>query len=238
MIRLLKYSFAFAGLILLMTACNSGGKRPENLAPNAHMVKAEEVIQGSSYTYLRVTDEGNEYWMAVNSFDAKVGNTYYWSSGMPMKSFTSKELNRTFPEIFFVEDFTDQVITGEPKKPGALVSKGRQIAPEQAGIKVAKAPGGITIAELYADKAAFAGKTVKISGRVVKFSSQIMNMNWIHFQDGTKSGESYDLTITTKDSLAVGSEVIFEGVILVDKDFGHGYFYDVIMENGKIVNKL
>jgi hypothetical protein len=235
--RTINFTFLFAGFLLLAVSCMTGHKKPDNLAPNAHMVKAEEVIQGSSYTYLRVTDEGNEYWMAINRMEIKEGGIYYWSDGMPMKNFTSKELKRTFPDIFFVNDFTDQPITQSGPMPHqAAAPSGRQQVPEQQGIKVVKAEGGITIAELYAGKADWAGKKVKISGVVVKYSPQIMDRNWVHLQDGTKSGNSYDLTITTTDSVEVGAVLIFEGMIALDKDFGAGYFYDVIMEQGKTVS--
>jgi hypothetical protein len=111
---------------------------------------------------------------------------------------------------------------------------GKQQAPEYPGIVVPRAPGGITIAELYAGKNSHAGKTVKICGKVVKFSGGIMNKNWVHIQDGTKEAGNYDLTVTTQDSVKVGDVVIFEGVAAVNKDIGAGYFYEVLVEDAKV----
>lgn len=237
MIHFLKIFTLFAGLALLLASCLSGGKKtPDNLAPNAHQVKAEEVIQTSNYTYVRVSDNDRDYWMAIDKMDVKEGETYYWSNGANMKDFTSKELKRTFRDILFVSDFTDQPILLEPKMTPATTTGRQQIA-EQPGIKVEKPVGGITISELFTNKSSYNGKTVKIAGMVVKFSGGIMDRNWVHLQDGTKSGNSYDLTITTKDTVNSGDRVIFEGIISIDKDFGSGYFYDVIMENGHVVNK-
>jgi hypothetical protein len=63
-----------------------------------------------------------------------------------------------------------------------------------------------------------------------------MGKNWVHIQDGTQSGQDYDLTITTTENVNVNDEVTFKGKITLDKDFGAGYFYDVIMEEAELVS--
>jgi hypothetical protein len=218
-----------SGILITFQAC----KERVKLASNAHEIEVEEVIQTSAYTYIRATEDGNEYWMAINQADVKEGGTYYWSGSMEMKNFTSRELKRTFPSILFVENFTDQPITAEPQKMVQRPS-GRQPIPEKTGIMVPKAEGGITIAELFSNFGEYAGKSVRIRGEVVKFSSQIMNRNWVHIQDGTKENDKYDLTVTTTDSTTVGAVVLIEGTVAVNKDFGAGYFYEVIVENAKL----
>jgi hypothetical protein len=40
------------------------------------------------------------------------------------------------------------------------------------------------------------------------------------------------------DSLAVGNTVTFTGTISLNRDFGSGYFYGVIMEDAKAGNIL
>ncbi len=60
-----------------------------------------------------------------------------------------------------------------------------------------------------------------------------MNKNWVHLQDGTINNGSYDLTVTTLDTVKVGDVVVFEGTITLNKDIGAGYFYDVLMENAR-----
>ncbi len=62
-----------------------------------------------------------------------------------------------------------------------------------------------------------------------------MGKIWIHIQDGTKDGENFDLTITTLDKAVVDDVVTFEGTITLKKDFGYGYFYELIMEDAKLV---
>jgi hypothetical protein len=232
-----KFIFLLTGIIAFVLSCSSNkNSKDSNLAPNAHKIIAEEIIQGNRYTYVRVSSDGSDYWIAINKADIKEKETYYWSVGSEMNEFTSKELKRTFRSIVFVQDFTDKPITVSegPKPIPAESMAGKQQAPEYPGIVVPRAPGGITIAELYAGKNSHAGKTVKICGKVVKFSGGIMNKNWVHIQDGTKEAGNYDLTVTTQDSVKVGDVVIFEGVAAVNKDIGAGYFYEVLVEDAKV----
>jgi hypothetical protein len=220
-----------------------GDKRADNLAPGVHQVKAEEVIQTSNYTYVRVSEAGQDYWCAINRTEIEVGKTYFWLKGWEMNKFHSKELERDFESIYFIEALSGEPILSEgPIQPGNFMrgegvmpssTGGRQIVAEKQGISVEKADGGITIAELFANRKSYAGKKVKIRGEVVKFSPGIMNRNWVHVQDGTKDGNDYDLVVTTQDTVAVGGIKSFEGMISLNVDLGSGYTYDVIMEEAR-----
>ena len=232
-------------VLALLTSCNNAKvKKTENkpsdhasmLAPAApvmHTVVAKDVIQTTGYTYLLLTEGGQEYWAAVSRFDAAKGKTYYYNNGMEMKNFQSKELNRVFETIQFIQEFSDQPIQEKVQAP--LTTKGRQSMDKVDGIKVEPVAGAVKLADLFANKANYAGKKVKVTGQVVKFSPEIMSKNWIHLQDGSEANGSYDLTITTLETVAVGTVVTLEGVLAVDKDFGYGYKYDVILEEAKVV---
>jgi len=107
-------------------------------------------------------------------------------------------------------------------------------------IKVEKATGenAYTVEELFTDNTKLDGKTVRVQGKVVKFSPQIMGKNWIHLQDG--SGDplknTHDLVVTTSLELPEGQEIItIEGIVRANKDFGAGYSYEVIVEEARIV---
>jgi hypothetical protein len=63
----------------------------------------------------------------------------------------------------------------------------------------------------------------------------IMNRNWIHLQDGSLKDKTVDLTITTTENIALGSIVAVEGIITLNKDFGAGYKYDIIMEDATLI---
>jgi hypothetical protein len=69
----------------------------------------------------------------------------------------------------------------------------------------------------------------------VKYNEQIMGRNWLHIRDGSgTAGKDNDLTVTTADKAAVGDVVVVKGKVQVDKDFGAGYSYPVIVEDAKL----
>jgi hypothetical protein len=223
-------TFSAAVLILFSSSCNRG-KAPavaEDLPAGMHGVSIIEVIQTSSYTYLQVFENAEKYWIAVAAREAKPGDVIYFTDAMEMRDFHSKELDRTFPVIYFVQDPSD---SPEPER--ANTTMGKPSTGKMSGIEIEHLEDGITISTLYADKGNFNGKTVKIRDMVVKFNDNIMGKNWAHIQDGTGEEGMHDLTITTLDVVEVGNIVTFEGKIELNKDFGSGYVYDVIMQEAK-----
>jgi len=115
--------------------------------------------------------------------------------------------------------------------------KARNSAPVQVDVSgVVKLEGEKTVAEIYAGKANLSDKEVTLRGKVVKFNARIMGKNWLHIQDGTGDADAgtNDLTVTTNVSAKVGDTVIVTGKVHVDKDFGHGYKYDVILEDARV----
>ena len=97
----------------------------------------------------------------------------------------------------------------------------------------------VSLTDLFSDQGKFGDKTIRVKGKVVKVNANILGKNWIHIQDGTedKKGDPHDLTITSDETFEVDEEVIIEGKIVLDRDFGAGYFYEVIMEEGKRYKK-
>jgi hypothetical protein len=100
---------------------------------------------------------------------------------------------------------------------------------------IAKADGGKTVAEVFAEKDSLAGKPVTVRGKVVKVNAGIMGKNWLHVRDGSGAEGTNDLTVTTAGELpALGATVVVTGPVTVDKDFGAGYAYDVIVEDAEV----
>lgn len=95
-----------------------------------------------------------------------------------------------------------------------------------------------TVAVLNQNKAALVGKTVSAKGKVVKVNNGIMNRNFIHVQDGTGDASSNNLIVTSKQTANVGDKVTISGVVAVNRDFGSGYSYPLLIEDASItVNK-
>ncbi len=101
---------------------------------------------------------------------------------------------------------------------------------------VEKAEGGLTVGELFAGKADLSGKEVTLRAKVVKFTPRIMGKNWLHLQDGSGDADArtHDLTVTTDVTAKVGDTVLVSGAVVLDKDFGAGYKYDLIIEDAKV----
>jgi hypothetical protein len=92
--------------------------------------------------------------------------------------------------------------------------------------------GGKNLAEVFAQQDELAGKEVAIRAKVVKFSPNIMQTNWIHIQDGSEGNP--DLAVTSAATVGVGDTVVVKGVLEQDKDFGYGYKYDLIIQNAEV----
>ncbi len=100
---------------------------------------------------------------------------------------------------------------------------------------IERAEGGKTVAELFAEKDQLAGQPVVVRGKVVKTNAMVMDKNWIHVRDGSGEEGSNDLTVTTTGELPkVGDTVVVSGVVSVDKDFGMGYMYPVMLEDAEV----
>lgn len=233
----MKLIYLFFSLALLSVSCQSNSTTKQNKIknPNEHEVVAKEVIQTSSYTYVLLEEEDAQYWAAVSKAEIEEGKTYYYDSFMEMKDFPSKELNKTFESIYFLSD-----LSSEPIPTAAEMAEQQHTGKVNTGINesisVTPVEGGITIEELFKNKNDYSGQVVTVTGQVTKINTGIMGKNWLHIQDGTKYGENYDLTITTDDIASMGDVVIFQGKIGLNKDFGYGYAYDVLMEDAKKQN--
>lgn len=172
--------------------------------------------------------------MATLKLDASVGNTYYYEGGLEMINFNSKELDRTFESVLFLQGIytSEENLLG-----GSNISGSPQITNSAASAIssiIEPVEGGVTIADLMANKKDYADKKVKLRGKVVKYNAGIMGKNWIHLQDGTSNGDENDITITTEMSAKVGDIITVEGIIALDKDFGSGYLYKIIVEESQI----
>jgi hypothetical protein len=111
-----------------------------------------------------------------------------------------------------------------------------RIITARENVKVDPCPDCLTIAGLLQNKKEHEGKVVKVKGQVTKYNAGILGKNWIHIQDGTEYKDGFDLTVTTEITSAIGEVVTFEGKISLDRDFGYGYRYDVIMEDARAIN--
>lgn len=197
---------------------------------SVHNVQVEEKIDASNYSYLRVKENGNSYWIAVNQMEIEPGENVIFSKSIEMKDFKSESLNKTFESILFVEDAKKSGSEEQLKAPHQNVTGNKD-----ASIKIEPVKGGYSIEQIYSQKTSLEFKTVKVRGKVIKVNNGIMGTNWVHIQDGTGEEGTHDLLVTTNQTIQVGSVIVAEGKVIKDKDFGSGYFYNVMLENSKII---
>jgi hypothetical protein len=211
---------------------------PPEKVSSVHESKVLEVLQANSYTYVKAEENSSEIWLAIMKSEIEVGKTYYYGDAMEMKNFQSKDLDRTFESILFLSGLSESPVennTAAVMTPEQDPHKKKEVTKKDMNIQHEK--GETTIANLYDNKETLKSKKVTVKGVVTKYNPGIMNRNWVHIQDGTGGENSFDLTITTQDQVTVGSIAKFEGVVAIDKDFGHGYKYDLILEEAVQLDK-
>jgi hypothetical protein len=115
-------------------------------------------------------------------------------------------------------------------------SEGAKAPASGEPIKVEKAKGkdAYTVSELYEKSGTLDKKSVSVRGKVMKVSRGIMGKNWVHLRDG--SGDAgkgtNNVVVTSQEDPKVGDVVTARGTLYKDKDFGAGYQYAVILEEG------
>ena len=207
--------------------------------------KVVETMNAASYTYVLIDTGAKKSWVAAPQFAVKVGDTAAIADAMPMKNYQSKTLNRTFDVVYFTGNIS---VNGAPAAPSttapiaapstAALSPGQRTmpaktAPDLTGIK--RAENGQTVAEVITGKTKFAGRPIAIRARVVKYNAQILGKNWLHIQDGSGAPGTNDLTVTTTATAKVGDLVLVTGKLGIDRDFGSGYKYPLIIEDATVV---
>jgi hypothetical protein len=206
-----------------------------------HTVVVNEVLPTEKYVYLNVNEGDEKFWIATRTIDVKVGETYYYKGGLLKTNFESKEYNRIFEKVYLisnlvaanhaknssVEDIADYSKTKSQYTPPTKVEV------ETHTDKIVEHKGSIKIAELVKDPNKYAGKTVQLSGICTKINAGIMDRNWIHIKDGSK--DDFDLVITSNTFIPEGKSITMKALVTLNKDFGAGYKYDLILENGTLV---
>jgi len=205
-----------------------------------------ETMNSGGYTYVRVNTGDSEVWAATSQFEVAPGDRVTLPLETPMNDFHSNTLDRDFSTIYFAS-----FIVPEGEMPQASQPTTMNLPPGHPSLdsfamnsetavaegEIQRPAGAVAIADVWADRADLAGTPVTVTGRVVKYNAGILGRNWFHIQDG--SGEladgTNDITVTTSADLAVGDVVTATGTVAVDKDFGAGYTYTVMIEDATVV---
>lgn len=241
------------GLLLTQIGCTESGQEPVVVNPALATPVPEGMVRGTvaetmnaaGYTYVLIKTEQEDVWLAVPKTDVMVGDLVQASQGMAMPNFESKSLNRTFEVVYFsgeLKNLTAPAPTAE--QPAAVMPPGHPSpdASAEAAVlvtKVAELVDGQNIAYVYANKDTLAGQQISLRGKVVKYNEGILGTNFIHIQDGSgdAANGSNDLTVTSQYTTAMGETIIVTGNIILNKDFGAGYSFPVMIEDAVVTTE-
>jgi len=220
-----------------MPAIDSSSTATPSFSDDLHTVKVNEILKTQRYLYLNVSEKGavEPFWIATRIMDITVGETYFYKGGLLKTNFESKEFNKVFDKIYLVS--SNLVLANHATNPdfqNTAANVQADVNPTKTTQKQVAVKGSIKIAELVKNAKKYEGKTVQISGTCKKLNASIMGKNWIHLADGSK--DSYDLVVTSTELVNEGDFVTIKAVVTLNKDFGAGYKYDLILENGTLVH--
>ncbi len=220
---------------------NPSGSMEGDIPSDVHRVVVEEVLPTDQYQFLRVREGNDEYWIATMIQGIEVGKSYYFKNGVLKTDYENKEYQRVFKRMYLVSNIVE---AGHGSKMQGAGSGMKSNVESNAKSGIHRIPrkygrieieGSLPIAELIAHPEKYEGKRIQISGECVKLNPNIMGRNWIHLKDGSK--DDYDLVITSQDICPEGEVATFEGSVALNKDFGAGYRYELIVEDGKLIRK-
>jgi len=254
--RLAKIFMSAATAVLIMSASHSA-------IAAEHRGIVLDAVTGGGYTYMNIEENGEKFWIAGPQTSVSKGAEVSFSEQIWMPNFTSKALNRTFEKILFVSGVNDGSASEEEgaEADSAPVDEihsgagyGADAGAEEAAVneeasadeemtdeeapEPPPADGIYTIEQLYYRADELKGQIIKVRGKVVKVSENIMGRTWVHIQDGSGTKGKNNLVFrSANDSAKVGDTVTAEGRLDTDKDFGFGYYYAVIVEDAKFTKE-
>lgn len=239
-----------AGLLMTQIGCVESGQEPVTDNPALASPVPDGMVRGTvletmnsgGYTYVFIETDQDKRWVAARQTMVSVGDVVQTVQGMPVSAFTSQTLNRTFDVVYFVDAVHNLSVPAPAEEPP--VSEPPTGHPEidetsstdVTDNDVAEFKSGQNIAYVYANKDSLVSQQISLRGKVVKYNEGILGWNFIHIQDGSGDAAdgSNDLTVTSTATTAVGETVVVTGTIILDKDFGAGYRFPVLMEDANI----
>ena len=221
--------------------------KPEGI----HYGKILEIKGAMGYKYLKVDENGTQLWVAIANAPVTIGDTIGYDKKTIMHDFNSKSLNKTFKEIIFASNVYLPQKVSKPKNMKDMLGFGsknphakdphRAMGMWKLPVEEDKKPTKpfvkkdfYTVEEVHMFRKELKDQTILVKATVVKVSHQIMKLDWVHLGDGTGNEKKFtdDLVFTTANTtLKAGDKVNAKGKVVIDKDFGYGYFYKVIIQN-------
>jgi hypothetical protein len=207
---------------------STGVLSDENDAEGVHTIVALEVLPTDQYVYVYAEEKGDKYWIAGLKSEVVVGESYRYSDGFLQTDFHSKEYDRVFDEVYLVSQIIPVNAAEGVNHTTSETNESNAIPTQNIVVE-----GSMRIVDLVENSQNLEGQQVQVSGVISKVNSGIMDRNWLHIKDG--SNDAFDLVITSDQMAQEGSTVTMNALVTLNKDFGAGYKYELILENGQFV---
>jgi hypothetical protein len=162
--------------------------------------------------------------------EVEPGGTYFYGNRLLKTNFWSNEYGRSFDRLYLVSQLVPESHGVRQSEPIVAEDDKPDTWPESRTVtnfpRTEPKTGNdlICIVDLVQNKSSYDGKHVRIHARCTKVNRNIMGRNWVHLQDGTY--DAFDLVVTTLSHVQAGSELEIEAKVVLDKDFGSGYYYE------------
>ncbi len=231
--------------LLALEGCK-GGPAERDIAPMAgphHTSAAEDgiviglkevrilkVTPGEKYRYAEVQEGDKTYWIASTNQDIRVGETYFYNEALIRAQFESKDLQTVFDTLRLVTRLVPEGRQGELKAPLHKAHPGLQEGQAEA-VDQATVPVSLDLPELIRNPTPYEDQWVEFSATCVKVNPGIMGRNWVHLKALGEGGE--EVVLTTQEDIPVGKAVRMQAVVRRNRDFGSGYRYELLLEEGK-----
>lgn len=204
-----------------------------------------EIQDAKGYKYLKVDENGTQKWVAIASAPVAIGDKIGYDKRTIMRDFPSKTLNKTFKEIIFASNVYLPQKAQQPKSMKEMLgintknphkSMGTGISPttEEKPAKPFVKKDMYTIEEVHMWRNDLKDQVITLEGTISKVSHNIMKLDWVHLGDGTGDRKRLtdDLVFTAASTkVKAGDKVLVKGKVVVNKDFGYGYFYKVLIQD-------
>lgn len=93
-----------------------------NSGPSANHGIVKSAQSAGGYTYINVDINGQPFWMAASMAVVKPGDKIRWNDFAMMNNFKSKQLNKTFDQIMFVDRVVPVFEQANSVRKGVIIS--------------------------------------------------------------------------------------------------------------------
>lgn len=193
--------------------------------------KLIETFDAGGYTYVQIKTDRGTVWAAGPVSKLKKGDQIGFGTQMPMNNFHSKTLGRDFDLIYFVSGFSVNGVSPDIVKMDPHEKMADQATRPVVLKSFKKVDNGQTIAEILQNRDKFKNRSVSVRGQVTKYTADVMGKNWIHIRDNSTDK---DLTLTTHGTAKLNDIIVLKGQLALNKDFGYGYTYELIVEDASL----